>query len=157
MVGKRIEKKIKRSQSELLMNKSLEFRKKKEERDGKSIDGNIERYFWILSLRNSKYSLNKNCTFLNVGLPHKPNFRFLSESMMKTQKEIIRNPANSSEPKALCFEGKKLIEEELEEVRKMKGKKFLIIDKEKKISQDCFSHQRYETFKKSFIGNKEKR
>jgi len=157
LVRKQIEKKIKRSQSDLLMNKSIEYRKKKEERESNSIDGNIERYYWILSLRKSKYSLNKNCTFLNVGLPHKPNFRFLSDSMINTQKEIIRNPAKTSESKALCFEGRKLIEEELEGLKKMKGKKFLFKDKEKKISQDRINHLKYESFKKSFVGNKEKR
>jgi len=157
LVRKQIEKKIKRSQSDLLINKSLEYRKKKEERDSKSIDGNIERYYWILSLRKSKYSFNKNFTFLNVGLPHKPDFRYLSDSMLSSHKEIIRNPAKSNESKALRFEGRKLIEEELEGLKKMKGKKFLFKDKEKKISQDCINHHNYESFKKSFVLNKEKR
>lgn len=158
LLFKRIEHKINRSHSELLMNKSIEYRKKKEERDSHSIDGNIDRYLWILSLRKSKFSNDKNYTFLNVGLPHKPNFQYISESIIKPKIEKIRHPCNSSDNKALFFEGKNVIEEEIERINKMNGRKYLFKDKEKRTSsQDDLNYLKYNTFKKSFRINKQKR
>jgi hypothetical protein len=148
----KISKEIKKSKSELLMNRYEEYRKKKEERDVKSVDENLGMFAWVLSLRKSNVPEENNSTYLNIGKPHLPLYQFIKESPSSLNKlETIRNPAKSKDNKAFMIKGKNLIEEEISVVKNMKGRKLLFNDEERRINKFELIDQKYESFRKSFL------
>lgn len=155
LITKNISKKIHRSQSRLMMNRYEEFRKKKEERDTKSLEDTMGMFSWILSLRKSDNPKENVPTYLNVGKAYRPCYQFIKESPSKNDCEIIRNPDKSLDRQAIKIEGKSLIEEELLFVKKMKGKKLLYNDEERRKNKFEIYDQKYDTFQKSFFRKKE--